>query len=73
MSEIKTRVVREQRMEIGADGAWVSRDGNEIKISYDYAGRVTKETQLFYADDIRKLARFVEATEVAAQSPSGDE
>jgi hypothetical protein len=58
-NEVSQRVLLERRMTIGADSAKVTRDGEHIKIVYGYAGRLTREDDRFYADDIRKLARFV--------------
>ena len=60
---LRTRTIQERRIQIDSSGAWVSRDGNTITISYDYAGRLTKENQRFYADDIERLAAFVRETD----------
>lgn len=57
------REIIQQRIQIGSEKAWVSREGGSVKISYGYAGRFTKEDQRFYADDIRRLAQFVADTD----------
>jgi hypothetical protein len=40
----------------------VRREGRQITIDYDYAGRATREPDYFYVEDIRALAQFVEET-----------
>jgi hypothetical protein len=61
MGELQTRTIVEKRLNIDG-GCWVRREGRQITIDYDYAGRATREPDYFYVEDIRALAQFVEET-----------
>jgi hypothetical protein len=66
VSALKHRSIVEKRLNIDG-GCCVSREGNSITISYNYAGRVTRKTNHFYADDIRALAEFVRETDTISE------